>query len=289
MWKFLLSNKNGKVAEVNEDPGEDTGLVVATRNHKTYTTKTVFATNPTYGREMAQNAAYSSVLWMLHDGGDTSSADSGTADTNTLNHVIEAAQNFLTTVAVGMTVTSTNDANVTVVADTDLTCDGDPCPNGNEAYTVAPAWTFSEPTGTKWVENSTAQYHAGAASLLCDNANVNDTMQLINVNGVDIDLTNFAAFTMWVYVDKDWQGGDSVSIYAHVGGVQAGNKVYLEDYFNFDNYDTWQYINIPLADMGLATTTIDAIRFENEAREGGKSPKFYLDEITLQVSGAAID
>jgi len=71
MWKHLLVNKNGIPAEVNTDAGEDTGLVVATRDHKTYTTKTVFFTNDTYGREMAQDALYGGTALLLHDGTDT--------------------------------------------------------------------------------------------------------------------------------------------------------------------------------------------------------------------------
>ena len=44
-----------------------------------------------------------------------------------------------------------------------------------------------------------------------------------------------------------------------------------------------------MADLGIASSSIDAFRFENESREGGKSPKFYIDELTLQASGAPID
>ena len=188
-----------------------------------------------------------------------------------------------------MTVTSTTDAAVTAVLDADLTCDGDPCPLGNEAYTVGPAWTYSEVVGSAWVEDSTAQFHAGSKSILSNNNNVGDIMQFINVNGEDVDMSNFAAITMWIYVDADWIVSDSVSLYAHVDGAVAGNAVYLEDYFPFTTYDQWHYINIPLSDMGIDALSIDAIRFEIDSRSGPKSPVFYLDEITLQASGAAID
>ena len=92
MWKTFLSNKQGIDVEINTDDGEDRGLVVATRRHKTYDTKTVFFTNPTYGREMAQDGAYGTVAWTLHDGTDTTEADSGTADANTTNHVEDGDQ-----------------------------------------------------------------------------------------------------------------------------------------------------------------------------------------------------
>jgi len=292
MWKHFLTDKAGTDVEVNSDTGEDRALVVATRDHKTFASKVAFLTNATYGREMNQNGAFGSVSWTLHDGTDTTRADSGTADTNTLNHIIEAAQNFASTVCVGMTAHNTDDniyGEVTVVnSDTDLTCDADVCPDGNEAYAIAPAWTFSEVVGTKWVEDSAAQAHAGTKSLLCNNANVNDIMQLQNVNAEDIDLSNFIAISMWVYVDKDWVRGDSVSLYAMVGGAQEGDKVNLENYFDYTDHDTWHYIDIPLTDMSISASTIDSLRFENEARAGAKSPLFYLDEITLQSSGASI-
>ena len=99
MWKFFLANKSGQDAEVNSDTGEVPGLVVATRPLKTFDTKTVFFTNPTYGREMAQNAAFGGVALLLHDGTDTG------------------------------------------------------------------AWTFSEPTGTKWEANSTDEAYADSKSL----------------------------------------------------------------------------------------------------------------------------
>ncbi|GAF85533.1 unnamed protein product, partial [marine sediment metagenome] len=45
------------------------------------------------------------------------------------------------------------------------------------------AWDFSEPVGTKWVEDDTGQYHADAQALLCDNANVGDILQLLEDTG----------------------------------------------------------------------------------------------------------
>ena len=290
---YITDARTGQAAVIDDATGESKALVVATRPLKTFVFRTAFFTNDTYGREMAQNAAFGAVNWTLADGNDTTSADTGTADTNTLNHVIQAAQNFESTTSVGMTVHNTTGGlygNVTVVnSDTDLTCDSDVCPLGTENFVIAPDWTFTEPVGTKWVDGDVGQFHAGAASLLCDNANVGDIMQLENVNGIDVDMSNFAAITMWIYVDKDWQGNDSFSLYSHQGGATVGNKVYLEDYFPFGEYDAWHYINIPLADLGIDALLIDALLFENEDRQGGKSPKFWIDEITLQASGAAIE
>ena len=174
MFKHFLADKAGTPVEVNEDAGEDVGLVVATRDHKTYIPKAGFFTNDTYGREMAQDAAFGAGELLIHDGTDTA------------------------------------------------------------------AWTFSEPVGTKWVADSTDRAYDGTKALKCDNPNVGDIMQVINNVGPgdDIDMTgNYVALTMWINVDKDWAGGDSISVYAHVGGVLVGNAIYLEDYFNSGSYD----------------------------------------------------
>ncbi len=205
---------------------EKSGLISVVRPLKTYTSKTVFATNDDYGREMAQDGAFGAGAVLIHDGTD------------------------------------------------------------------AVAWTMSEPIGGKWTANSTDRPYSTAKSLKCDNPNEGDVMQVINNLGPgnDIILTgNYVAISMWTNVDKDWKGGDSFSVYAYLNGSMVGNKVYLEDYFDFDNYDIYQFINIPLADMGIDTLSIDAFRIENEAREGGKSPKFYIDDWELQAVGAPID
>ena len=294
MFKSIIADSGGIPVEVNTDTGENTALVVATRDHKTYTSKTVFFTNSTYGREMAQDASYGTIDWTIHDGTDTTEADSGNTDGigGDTNKLKDSAQNFESTVLAGMSVHNTSDTSYTwvsaVASDTELSLLDDIMDDG-EDFIVGPDWIFSEPTGTKWVENSTTQFHAGTKSLECDNAIVGDIMQLINVGGTDVTLSHFAAITMWVYVASDWLGGDSVSLYAHNDGALVGNKVYLEDYFAYATTNKWQYINVPLADMGLSVATIDAIRFENESREGAKSPQFWLDEIKLKYSGSAID
>lgn len=225
MRKQILANMAGTPVEINEDAGEDTGLVVATREHKSYLTKTVFFTNPTYGREMAQDAAFGGTPVLVHDGTDTG------------------------------------------------------------------AWTFSEPTGAKWEADSTDQYYADSKALKSANSNVGDVMQVINNvgPGTDIDMSGYTAITMWIYVDSDWIVGDSVILYAYVDGGLVGNSVKLEDYFPFGTHDRWHYINIPLADLGIADISIDAFLIEINARAGAKSPTFFIDEWYIQQTGAPID
>ncbi len=148
--------------------------------------------------------------------------------------------------------------------------------------------TFSEPTGTKGVEDSTDRYYVGAKSIKWDNGNVGDIVQIADA-GTDITVANYTAFTLWINIDKDWIVGDEISLIGYDVGVgDVGNSVNLSDYFDFTTHDVWHYVAIPLADLGLTAGTIDAIRFEISARAGGKSPKFYMDEIILQETGAPI-
>ena len=112
MINSKIINGDGLAADVDNDSGDETnGLVVATRNLKTYTPFTKFVNNPTYGQEMAQDAAFGSVVWMIHDGTDSASADTGNcdgigADTNKLE---DTGQNFESTVVAGMSVHNTTD------------------------------------------------------------------------------------------------------------------------------------------------------------------------------------
>ncbi len=154
-------------------------------------------------------------------------------------------------------------------------------------------WTASDIVGGgKTTFDSTDQNHtaAGTKSIKVDNSPVNDIFQI--AKGSDIDLTGYVSLSMWVYVDKDWKGNDSVSVYGWDTDTATplGNEVYLEDYFAYDTYDVWQKILIPLTDMSLESlTTLDAIRFKQEAKEGAKAPKYYLDDIQFEQTGTPIE
>ena len=152
------------------------------------------------------------------------------------------------------------------------------------------AWTMSQAVGTDWIENSSDRAYAGSTSLYCNRAEVGDYMQLINNvgPGTDIPLTaSYTALTMWINVNNNWDGGDSFSIYGHLNGSPVGNKVNLENYFPYGTTDVWHFINIPLSDMGLSASTIDAFRIECESLESTK-PRFYIDNFYMQVSGTPV-
>ena len=152
-------------------------------------------------------------------------------------------------------------------------------------------WTGSNIVGTIKAFDSTDQNHTsgGSKSVKVENEPVNDVFQF--AKGSDLDCNDYVALTLWIYVDKDWKGGDSVELYGWDTGtsLQIGTSINLEDYFEYGDYDTWHKITIPLTDMGaLASyTTLDALRVRQVSNEG-KGPKYYLDDIQFEETGTPV-
>jgi len=154
-------------------------------------------------------------------------------------------------------------------------------------------WTATDIVGGgKTTFNSGDQNHTsgGSRSIKVDNSPIGDIYQI--AKGSDLDCTNYVSLTMWVYSDKDWKKNDVVELYGwDTGtGLQVGDSIDLGDYFTYDDYDIWQKITIPLTDMGdlSVSTTLDAIRIKQTAKEGAKSPKYYLDDIQFEQTGTPV-
>lgn len=221
MWKNYLSDKSGSPIVVNKEPGEDNGLVVATRPHKIFTNKTPFFFNTTYGIDMNVNPGSSGTTVGVHNGID-------------------------------------------------------------DAY-----WTASDIVGgVKSDFNNSTQANNGSNSIQINNAPLNNEWQFDR--GSDLDMNSYKSLTMYIYVDKDWAENDSISLYGWDTGtsLQVGNKVLLQDYFNWGVFDTWHKINIPLSHMGALSsyTTLDAFRMKIEVRDG-LSPIFYIDDFWVNETG----
>ena len=154
-------------------------------------------------------------------------------------------------------------------------------------------WTGSSIQGSSVTFNSALQNHtaAGATSVQIDNAAVDDILQF--AKGSNLDCTGYSAITMWVYVDKDWISGDSISLYGWDTdtGLQVGDAINLEEYFDFSTVDTWQKIAIALTDMGdvAISTVLDALRMRIVTQAGIKGPKVYFDDIQFEETGAPVD
>jgi hypothetical protein len=147
-------------------------------------------------------------------------------------------------------------------------------------------WTGSAISGAKFTFNSADQNHtaAGAQSVLTDNAAVGNIMQFLV--GAPLDLSDYVALSLWVYVDSNWAAGDDIQIFGYdsATALPVGTSVGLQDYFAWGVFGSWHKVTIPLADMNLGGQTLDALRVQIAAKDI-KSPKFYLDDIQWEETG----
>ena len=145
-------------------------------------------------------------------------------------------------------------------------------------------WTATNEAGNKFSFNSTDQAHSGAQSIKANKPAVNNVMQIDN--GSNIDLSNFKALTMFIYVSNSWGTGDSFSIYGWdtASGQTIGNEVFLEDFFNETDFGQWHKVVIGLDDLGLSSATIDSFRIECVSTSG-QSPTFYIDDFQIEETG----
>ncbi len=147
-------------------------------------------------------------------------------------------------------------------------------------------WTGSQITpGGEINFNSGAQAHSGSVSVYMNRPDQDETWQF--AKGSDMTMANYTAITMYIYVDNNWAAGDSTEFYGWDTdlGVQVGVAVALEDYFTFDDFDTWHKVTIPLTDMEIeAATTLDAFRMEAVSIQGQR-PRWYIDDFQIEETG----
>ena len=151
-------------------------------------------------------------------------------------------------------------------------------------------WTGSAVSGVKFTFDSADQNHtpAGSQSVKVDGAAVGNVMQF--AKGSDVTITSYVGFSLWIYVDLAWEPGDDIQMYAwDTGtGTMVGNAISLQNYFDFAEFNVWQKLAIPFADMGLVSGTFDAVRIEVVAK-AGTQPVWYLDDFQVEETGAAIE
>ena len=151
-------------------------------------------------------------------------------------------------------------------------------------------WTASSINGNKFTFNSTEQANNGTRSIKINNASVGHIMQF--AKGSDVTMSNYSSMSLAIYVDNNWAVGDSIEIYAYDTGTgsEVGDRVKLENFFNFNQFDEWQSLVIPLDSSGFNITnetTVDAFRVEIVSRSG-QGPTWYMDDIQIEESGGSI-
>jgi len=162
-------------------------------------------------------------------------------------------------------------------------------PDGIHNGTDSALWTASTLSGTKFTFDSTDRANSGTMSIKTDNGGVGDAFQVLRAS--TIDLSTFSSISLAVNVDKDWNANSDDSIefggYDTGTGLDIGTPVLLENYFNETVTDTWHNLAIPLTDLSLSGTTLDAFKLTVVAK-AGKGPKFYMDDIQLEETGGGV-
>jgi len=150
------------------------------------------------------------------------------------------------------------------------------------------AWTGSSVVGTDVTFDNTARPHTGTKAVLVNAPDIDDVWQFLRASSVD--LTAYTALTLWVNIDRRWDAGDSFSLYGWdtASGLMVGTPVLLEDYMNEATYDVWHKLVIPLQNMGLESSSVDAFRMQKVASQG-QSPRFYIDDFQIEETGTPID
>ncbi|MBV1929745.1 MAG: hypothetical protein KUG81_09580 [Gammaproteobacteria bacterium] len=157
-------------------------------------------------------------------------------------------------------------------------------PDGVHDGTDSVLWTGSQVVGTKVTFDSIDRPQAGTKSVKINNPDILDIWAFTRAS--TIDLTNYTALTFGINIDKDWTGGDSVSICAWDSGLgqMVGNAVNIEDYITETLFDVWQEVVIPLTALGIEAETIDQFRMEQLTKDG-KAAVFYIDTMQIEETG----
>lgn len=148
-------------------------------------------------------------------------------------------------------------------------------------------WGFSAITGARFTPDSTARPLNGTRSIETDNPNVDDVFQLQRTGTIDV--ADYVALTMFIYVDSDWDF-DNIEIYGFDTGSSTviTSRLRLDVYFNQAEFDVWHPLVIPMADFAFVPSSFDTLRIEVMSRDGAKSPKFYIDDMQWEQLGAPI-
>jgi hypothetical protein len=144
-------------------------------------------------------------------------------------------------------------------------------------------WTLNNITGTR-ASYSTNRSYAGASSLRWDDPLLFDEIELNK--GSDLDLTGYVAITFWLNINNGLGVGDNIEIYGYLDGAEVGTRIDLDNYCSPSGNDVWQFVTIPLSDMGLTNQTIDAIRMQLVARN--RAPDIYIDVMQIEQIGEDI-
>ena len=143
------------------------------------------------------------------------------------------------------------------------------------------AWTATAITGT-WLLTDTTEPHTGTASIRAWDM-TNGALAALT-KGSDIDMSNFASISGWVYISRLNELTQQIQFAAYDNSVIVGGPVNVIDYVDGGLNNIWQRFVIPREDFGIGDVNIDEIDIE-VIRPSGSAPRFYLDDIEINQTG----
>ncbi len=266
--------------------GEHSGLVVFSDPFHERTQKVTPLVNETFGAAMNQDVSFNTPKNVIYAGA-AASAKTGTADTDTTDACEDSGGvDFLTTVAIGMTVENTVDSNYarvdTVPSNIKATLtdigegDGsDIFPDGTDAYIFNATWAASGDASWDFTTD---------VSLTSGN---NGDQAVFDADVKDLSLaSDFVALSFTVDLGTYSASQHNLAIQLRRLTLPVGVAVNLNDYIDIGDFGS-QAVIIPMADFELAVPTFNGLSFD-VVRSGGSKPSLDIDDITMETGTAPI-
>ncbi len=289
------------------------GLLVHTVPHTKFNPEVHPFLNATVGVNMNQDAAFGGTPDMIHNGIDGVTLWTGSSITGTkvtfdndddrahggIVTVVDFTSIALATVTVGV------DGSDTVLTEGTQWVDT----TGNNETATSLATAISAITGVSATASSavvTVVADAGvniskidtsdagdlpgsAQAVLINNPAVSETWEFDKTS--DLTIANYVAISGWINIDSDWADADSIDMYCYdtASATEIGQRVHIEDFISIGEFDSWQSFAVPFSVLDIENEgTFDAVRFQVTARDGAKSPKFYIDDLQVEQTGTPL-
>ena len=270
---------------VHERDGHS-GLVVLSDPLRQLRQKVTPLVNPSFGSAMNQDVSFGTVKNVIYAGAGAS-AKTGTADTNTTDACEDSGGvDFLTTVAVGMTVEETGasayarvdtvpsniKATLTDIGEGD---GSDIFPAGTEAYIFNATWAVSG--AATWDFTTDVSLTSGN----------NNDQAVFAANAKDLSLaSDFVALSFAINLNTYSASQHNLTIQLRRIGISIGVAVNLNDYVDPNNFGA-QVAIIPIDDFELEVPTFNGLTF-TVVRSGGAKPSLDIDDIQLETGTAPL-
>jgi len=310
---YVTDPKTGLVAEVDAGTDEKQALVVATRDLKVFAPGIKLFLNDTHGEDMAQNGGTGGTPELVHDGVDkvlwTASAIIGAGNWDFTQADVHAKDAVATVVnfaaLAGDTLTITIDGgapdvvtegidwNAAVSNDvtaTDLALAINGLAGVSATATLAVVTIIADAGSdiTAITTSDAVNLTSSAQAIDATTTTNNDIAQLTRGAGA-IDLSAYVSITGWIYITA-WPGTGTKSVnfkgWNTGTGLIVGLEVNLGSYINTASLNVWQQFSIPLTDMNLQASSIDAFRITTVDLGPGAPPDYFLDLIVIEQAGA---